>query len=38
MEREAARVERGERPFSLVLVDLDDFKRVNDTHVPKEEL
>lgn len=32
MEREAARVERGERPFSLVLVDLDDFKRVNDTH------
>lgn len=30
MEREAARVERGAVPFSLVLVDLDDFKRIND--------
>jgi len=30
MEREAARVERGGAPFSLVLVDLDDFKRIND--------
>lgn len=30
MEREAARVERGERPFSLVLMDLDDFKKFND--------
>ncbi|WP_337844279.1 GGDEF domain-containing protein [Thermus sp.] len=30
LEREAARVERGERPFSLVLLDLDDFKKVND--------
>ncbi|WP_117238416.1 GGDEF domain-containing protein [Thermus sediminis] len=30
LEREAARVERGERPFALVLLDLDDFKRVND--------
>jgi len=31
LEREAARVERGEKPFSLVLLDLDDFKKVNDT-------
>ncbi|MEZ0347608.1 MAG: GGDEF domain-containing protein, partial [Thermus sp.] len=30
LEREAARVERGGKPFSLVLLDLDDFKRVND--------
>ncbi|TBH21592.1 GGDEF domain-containing protein [Thermus thermamylovorans] len=30
LEREVARVERGERPFSLILLDLDDFKRVND--------
>ncbi|WP_022798192.1 GGDEF domain-containing protein [Thermus islandicus] len=30
LEREAARVDRGERPFSLVLLDLDDFKRWND--------
>ncbi|WP_018460684.1 GGDEF domain-containing protein [Thermus oshimai] len=30
LEREAARVERGERPFSLVLMDLDDFKKFND--------
>ncbi len=30
LEREAARVARGEEPFSLVLLDLDDFKRVND--------
>ncbi|WCM40749.1 diguanylate cyclase [Thermus antranikianii] len=31
LEREAARVERGEAPFALVLLDLDDFKQVNDT-------
>ncbi|WP_038047318.1 GGDEF domain-containing protein [Thermus caliditerrae] len=30
LEKEAARVERGEKPFSLILLDLDDFKRVND--------
>jgi diguanylate cyclase (GGDEF)-like protein len=30
LEREMARVERGAKPFSLVLLDLDDFKRVND--------
>ncbi|AEV15861.1 MAG: GGDEF domain-containing protein [Thermus sp.] len=30
LRREAARVERGEAAFSLVLLDLDDFKKVND--------
>ncbi len=32
LEREMARVERGERPFSLILLDLDDFKAINDRH------
>lgn len=30
LEREAARVERGGEPLSLVLLDLDDFKKIND--------
>jgi len=30
LEDESRRAERGQGPFSLVLVDLDDFKRVND--------
>ena len=32
LEREVARTARHERPFSLVMLDLDDFKQVNDTH------
>lgn len=31
LEREAARVDRGGAPFALVLMDLDDFKQINDT-------
>jgi diguanylate cyclase (GGDEF)-like protein len=30
LERELLEAERNERPFSLCLVDVDDFKRVND--------
>jgi diguanylate cyclase (GGDEF)-like protein len=36
LEREVARVERGERPFAFILLDLDDFKRVNDEKGHKE--
>ena len=32
LDREAARAERFGHDLSLVLLDLDDFKRVNDTH------
>jgi diguanylate cyclase (GGDEF)-like protein len=32
LEQELARAERGGRPVSVVLCDLDHFKRVNDTH------
>jgi diguanylate cyclase (GGDEF)-like protein len=31
-EEELARAERGGSPLAFVLVDLDDFKRVNDAH------
>lgn len=32
LNREIERAERYERPLSLVLLDLDHFKKVNDTH------
>ncbi len=32
LEKEVARVERGGAPFSLVLLDLDHFKALNDAH------
>ena len=32
LEREVARCARGTLPFLLVVVDVDHFKRVNDTH------
>lgn len=31
-EEEAARASRSDRSFSLVLIDLDHFKRINDSH------
>ena len=31
-EREVARSERYARPFSIILLDIDQFKTVNDTH------
>jgi diguanylate cyclase (GGDEF)-like protein len=32
LEREVARTERYSRPFCLLIVDIDNFKDVNDTH------
>src|SRR5918911_4248335 len=32
LEREVSRTRRFERPFCLLLLDIDHFKRVNDTH------
>lgn len=32
MEAEVARVERGGRPFCVLMADLDDFKQINDEH------
>ncbi len=32
IDREAARAERFKHPLSLIILDLDDFKAVNDTH------
>jgi len=32
LEREISRSHRYERPFSIVFVDIDHFKRINDTH------
>src|ERR1051325_10970598 len=31
LEREVARTERLEHPFSLLMIDIDNFKRLNDT-------
>jgi diguanylate cyclase (GGDEF)-like protein len=31
-EQEAARARRTNRPFQVVMIDLDDFKLVNDTY------
>lgn len=32
MEAEVARVQRGGRPFCVLMADLDDFKQINDAH------
>jgi GGDEF domain-containing protein len=32
LKREVRRVERSESPLALLIMDLDDFKRVNDDH------
>ena len=32
MDRELARAQREQRPISVILVDLDNFKTINDTH------
>lgn len=32
LERELARAQRGKYPISLVMIDLDDFKNLNDTY------
>lgn len=32
LPRELARAQRRQTPLSLVMIDLDDFKRINDTH------
>jgi diguanylate cyclase (GGDEF)-like protein len=32
IDREATRSQRHQRPFTILLINIDDFKKVNDTH------